>query len=547
MMGDIELQFDVISYTLIALLVGLLVIPVVLGKDPDIHPFALLRQSSVAPVRNPKESAVYRSLHTPPGYPLVSGLGLPAKEKYSNRSGDIRDIWKLAIEKGKGKLLSVKGKDLVEHDMNKLTNDIYSLGSHLHHAGAKRVAIYLPNDVENLVASFACAFYNITLIVLPFERSGVPDLSTLIRRTAPDILIAQAGQFPLAEIEEIELKEVVYVVEEASRHLDWTSSEDSKQKSVEYHEIVKSDVESTDPDVVINLDAPAVVIFGPKITDKIEIVEFSQRNIIAGVAAQSQVLPKSEQYNPTDVFVPVDSLADLYTRIHTYVALSAGSTVALSSIGGKHADLEKAVRNVNPTIIVSSPESLLELHRKTRGTMMEMWHGLIHFFQTRTLVNGGRIPQGNFFTRVNDYIRPEVGPNLRLVFVAESGGDPNSQALNSLDLCDLRTFFKSRVVYGLKHHKVAGPVTQCNVFDYRVKMPEKLPNRSKRISRKCAHFGGVTPAIEIKLRDVDNYTADSKDGPQGEVVVAGFAVSGGKETGLGFVGKWEPEGVLSYA
>lgn len=49
MMGDIELQFDIISYTLIALLVGLLVLPVALGKDPDIHPFALLRQSSVAP------------------------------------------------------------------------------------------------------------------------------------------------------------------------------------------------------------------------------------------------------------------------------------------------------------------------------------------------------------------------------------------------------------------------------------------------------------------------------------------------------------------
>jgi hypothetical protein len=70
-------------------------------------------------VRNPKESAIYRSLQTPPGYPLVSGFQLPSTQKYSSRSGDIRDIWKLAIEKGKGKLLTVKGANVKEDDIRK--------------------------------------------------------------------------------------------------------------------------------------------------------------------------------------------------------------------------------------------------------------------------------------------------------------------------------------------------------------------------------------------------------------------------------------------
>jgi hypothetical protein len=48
-MDGLELQFDVISYTLIALLVGIIALPVVFSKDADIHPFALLRQSAVAP------------------------------------------------------------------------------------------------------------------------------------------------------------------------------------------------------------------------------------------------------------------------------------------------------------------------------------------------------------------------------------------------------------------------------------------------------------------------------------------------------------------
>lgn len=267
---------------------------------------------------------------------------------------------------------------------------------------------------------------------------------------------------------------------------------------------------------------------------------------MAGVASQTVFLPKAERYSPDDVFLPIDTLSDMYTRIHTYVALSSGAKVVLNPIGGKYADLQKCVAAAKPTIIVASPESLFEVYRATRGAMIELWHGLIHFFQTRTL-KGGRVPQGNLLTRFNDYTRPEVGPSLRLVFVAESGGDEGSQALNSLDLSDLRVFLKCKVVYGLKHHRVAGPVTQCNVYDYRVQMPEKLPSKKEGIPRFCAHFGGVTPGLEIKLRDVEGYTAGDAQGPRGEVLVSGAPVSGYSETRLGFVGKWEPEAVLSYA
>ncbi|KAF8540352.1 hypothetical protein BDD12DRAFT_734836 [Trichophaea hybrida] len=547
MTGGIELQFDIVSYTLIALLIGFIVLPVVLSKSPDIHPFALLRQSSVAPVRNLKESAVYRSLQTPPGYPLVSGLQLATAQKYSSRSGDIRDIWKLAIEKGNGKLLSVKGVSIEEYDIQNITKQIHALGSHLKQLGAKRVAVHLPNDTENLVASFACAFYDLVLIILPFEPTGTPSINELLTRASPDVLVTQGGQLPLEEFKGANLKEIVLVVEEASQHLDWSEPIGST-KCIQYAEIVEKEAAPI-PDIDLDLDAPAVVIFGPKIGENIDIVEFSHRNIIAGVASQTVTLPKAEKYSPDDVFLPVDTLSDLYTRIHTYTALSSGSTVALNSIGGKHADVEKACKVAKPSVIVVSPESLVEMHRATRGHMMEMWHGLIHFFQTRTLKVDGRIPQGNFLTKINDYIRPEVGPNLRLVFVAESGGDESSQALNSLDLSDLRVFFKSKVVYGLKHHKVAGPVTQCNIYDYRVQTPLLLPNRNRGIPRYCAHFGSVTPGLEIKLRDVEGYTADDPEGPKGEVLVSGAPVAGERTswTSLKFVGNWKTEGVLSYA
>jgi hypothetical protein len=46
---ELALEFNVVSYTLIALLVGVVVLPVMFAKDPDIHPYALCRQSTVAP------------------------------------------------------------------------------------------------------------------------------------------------------------------------------------------------------------------------------------------------------------------------------------------------------------------------------------------------------------------------------------------------------------------------------------------------------------------------------------------------------------------
>ncbi|CCX10488.1 Similar to Long-chain-fatty-acid--CoA ligase 3; acc. no. O95573 [Pyronema omphalodes CBS 100304] len=540
MSGGIELQFDLISYTLIALLVGLIVVPLILSKDPDIHPYALLRQSSVAPVRNPKESAVYRSLQTPVGYPLVSGLQLPSVQKYSSRSGDIRDIWKLAIEKGKGKIIVAKGKDVEKHDINTLTKQIHALGTHLKNAGATKVAVHLPNCIENLVATFACAYYGFVLVILPFEPTGTPSISELLKQTSADILITQGGQLPLEEFKGSGLKEIVLVVEEASQHLGW-SGPIGEAKCGQFVDITKNEVEPI-ADIDIDLDAPAVVIFSPEVNGKIETVEFSHRNIIAGVAALAVTLPKNERYMPEDVFLPVDTLADLYTRIHLYTALSSGTTVALNSTGGKHADVELTCRVIAPTIIVVSPESLLEMHRATKSTMKEFLHGIVHYFQTKTLADG-RIPQGNFLTNFGGCPRPNVGGKLRLVFVVEAAGDKTSQAITSLDLSDARVFFKSKVVYGLKHHKVAGPLAQQNVYDYRVQA-EALP--SEKNPRKCAHFGPPTPGVEIKLRDMGEFTATDAEGPRGEVMISGAPVSGGQQA-LGFAGKWEKECVLSYA
>ncbi|KAK4696456.1 hypothetical protein P7C71_g1472, partial [Lecanoromycetidae sp. Uapishka_2] len=170
--------------TVIALvLVTCAVYPLFFDAEPDIHPLLLARQSAASHVRQPGESAVFRSLDVPPGYPLRTGLNVkdPGAPKWtSGRDGDLRDVWKRAVSgpvdsDGKptgeaGKVLTVLGKqEVIEYSFEKLSGEIIAVGQHMRNHGGNRIAVYLPNSVELLV----------TLFDLPAETSG---------DSAPDVL-----------------------------------------------------------------------------------------------------------------------------------------------------------------------------------------------------------------------------------------------------------------------------------------------------------------------------------------------------------------------
>ncbi len=155
--------------TIISLaLVTYLLYPVFTHRDPDTHPLLLSRQASASPVRQPGESAIYRSSEIPHGYPLRSGLNVkdPGAPKWtSGRDGDIRDVWNQAARgpvdsDGKsagapGKILTILGKEaVIEFGLIKLTKEINAIGRYVKNNAGSRVAIYLPNSVELLVTLF---------------------------------------------------------------------------------------------------------------------------------------------------------------------------------------------------------------------------------------------------------------------------------------------------------------------------------------------------------------------------------------------------------
>lgn len=166
--ADFFSSWNIWTTILIVILTFFLVYPLLTGKDPDTHPFLLARQAQIAPIRNSGESAVYRAIDIPHGYPLRAGLGVkdPGTPKWSaGRPGDLRDIWRSAVrgavkEDGtptgeKGKILTVLGREkVIEHNLDDLTLGINVIGQYVKRNNGQSVAVCLANSVELLSAIF---------------------------------------------------------------------------------------------------------------------------------------------------------------------------------------------------------------------------------------------------------------------------------------------------------------------------------------------------------------------------------------------------------
>lgn len=146
--------------TLIALaLFAFVAYPLIVWAEPDTHPLLLARQAAASPVRQPRESAVYRSTEVPHGYALKTGLSVrePGAPKWTaGKDGDLRDIWREAVNTTtKPTIVSVHGKESIsEHDYATISKLINIIGSHLQKSGSRRVAIYAPNSIQYLVTTF---------------------------------------------------------------------------------------------------------------------------------------------------------------------------------------------------------------------------------------------------------------------------------------------------------------------------------------------------------------------------------------------------------
>lgn len=251
---DLFQQWSISTTVIATLLFFYFAYPWLTWKDPDVHPFLLARQASPSPIRQPGESAVYRSIEIPYGYPLRAGLGVkdPGAPKWSSgRNGDIRDVWRQAArgplkDDGtsagpKGKFYTVLGREkVIERDFDSVTLEINVIGKHIQEAGGKKVAICLSNSVELLAGVFAAAFYGLEVILVPHGLT--PEVSTkLLSMASPDVLVAEAGSVDIASTlsDCPSLKHVMWVSRGDAQHMDFSEvPEGGKVQVSTWHSVV---------------------------------------------------------------------------------------------------------------------------------------------------------------------------------------------------------------------------------------------------------------------------------------------------------------------
>lgn len=469
----------------------------------------------------------------PPGAPLYT----------SGRDGDLRDIWrrvtgelpleKGAVSSGTANIMTVFGKDgVTDHNVADITKEITVIGKHLKEHGAKRVAIYLPNSLEFLVALFAGAFYDFVPILIPYNQPH-QTLVELLVKTNADSLIAEAGSVPLADVGKAvsSLRQVIWTVEKTSRHVDWNVVPEGIGGKIDvsvWHQLVQDQQNGS---VELPQDAGkaqnVVFLWQEGVGKPVEIVEFTQQNLAAATAALLSALPGSHRFNASDSFLPADTFTNSYTLCLTLAALYTHATVIINSVAGPGIDLTLATRSIAPTVAVVSAETAAKLHNTTTTSITSALKKLAHYLETRVL-SAGRLPTDTLLTRLFAPTRASVGTTpgkLRLLFISERAG-LNTPPLSSEDLSDLRIYTRARVLYALTAAKVAGAVTQTNIYDYR---------RAVTPSNKHSHFGVPLSCLELKLKDTPSHK-NTDERFAGEIVVSGASVSGG-QAALGVNGK----------
>ncbi|KAA8647005.1 uncharacterized protein ATNIH1004_005688 [Aspergillus tanneri] len=533
LISDVLADWNIYTTAIAGAIVAFVVLSFLSSKEPDIHPFLLARQSSAFPVRQPGESSSYRSLETPHGFPLRSGLNVkdPGAPKWtSGRRGDLRDVWKIAVrgavdENGQssgkqGKIYTVLGRKAIEHSLDQVTQDINIIGHHLQSCETKTVAICLTDSVELLAAIFAGAFYDFKIIIIPHNLDP-ESLSALLQKSQAEALIAEAGALDLSYVakENKQLRRVIWVAKLGSRHMDWNDVSEDVKSSLEvkvWHELIEEkknlaglDVPSWDP----SSPTPSLTTIWTSESGPGDFVEYKPENLISGIAGLTFSLPRNQRFGPTDLVLSIDSLSRSYPLCQIMAALYSNASIAVNSVAGESVDFALATVGVSPTVIVASSRTMAHYHDQFMEPNSGIITSLARWWHVRDL-DAGTMPSHGLVSQL-----ATVGPTaelsldkLRLLCISHRFDADREVRLTFDQLTDLRVLTGARTVYALTGPGIAGAVSQTNLFDY-------------RRFNGSSPFGAPLSSVEILLTGVD----EDKE-PEGQITVAGPAVISGKTT-----------------
>lgn len=335
---------------------------------------------------------------------------------------------------------------------------------------------------------------------MPYDQP-LETIVSLLQKSKADAIIAAVGSFPFDVITKSHpsLQQLIWVVDDGSKHMDWNEVPTGTGGAINvstWSEIIQEQNAAAGtelPTVDRTVKPKNVIAFWPSG----EMVEYTQANLISGIAGQLTSIPTTQRMTHADLFLPADSLTTIYPLVLTLGALFSNASVALNSVAGRSPDLVTATEGVAPTIVVASPSTLAQTHSETAARLNSPIYRLVHWFETRSLVQDGVMPITSVLSRFYDSLRPVLGTEsgkLRLIYVAAQPGS-DSTPLSAELLSDLRVYLRSRVIYALTAPQVAGAVTQTGLYDYRLD-DEKT---------KYSHFGAPVTSVEVFFKDTKEH------------------------------------------
>ncbi|KAI0374715.1 acetyl-CoA synthetase-like protein [Pilatotrama ljubarskyi] len=495
-----------------------------------VHPILLGRQSDVARVRNPTESAVYRNY----GTGILGRFPLrPAKEQQV--------------------LL-----DLVKPDADaprtlwstKITNPELRARAANVGAGLMRLAGLAPQESnvllllndgpEFIIADLALASHSIP----SFTLSSLSLLARVLESHPPSVIITQADFLQ-------QLLELIYDSNESSHHTIVVVGDIGSLKlpRVNNVRIVKwEDVEHEGA----SADKPALpvpdrndvftVSFFETPSGDLEGVQLTHQNLTAGVAATRALMPPSGLMTPLDTILSAYPLSSPYGRAIAYTAIFEGTGFATvdstkliqpegapTLTGLKDLSTTAAYRTSSPTILFVRPDHLTSLSDNIlREARKASW--LLNTLAWRHKLAGileGYITKQSLWDRlVFDRARVKVmgkgAGTVRAVIV--SGGPLEAQAVTPA-----RIALSVPVINAHAHPLVAGPVFASHALDLQT-FPTANPGASSTSAADAYAFTYLAPVgppsvnIEAKLTGVDDTAVEAGADPVGALHVRGPSV-----------------------
>ncbi|RHZ43817.1 hypothetical protein Glove_853g5 [Diversispora epigaea] len=514
------MEIDTLSVILLILIIFFTYLSIRNVPNPDVHPLLLSSQSDATKVRYPGESAIYRNVNTPHGFPQL--LSKPESDIKT-----IKDLFDSGLKRGDGGVKKClksgqrsEGGKYVWQTYEQIAERVTNFGSglikfmELTPKTDNLFGIFMNNRPEWVIADLASSYYSLVTVAIPHIPLFLSDVINQIQFTKIRGCIVAEEALP-----------IILSAASSCSGLKYLIIAGKGEVSEEYHERINSlglivstfeEIEeigkrSRIEHVIAASEDTATIVFSSDPSSKQSYgIELTHGNIVADVAGFLASIPNQQIFTSEDIHLSYLSLAHIFERITLAALLFSGSAIVFYS--GLLSNVLSDAEDVKPTIFVSEPEFLSKFHETMlntfgKGILFKQGYNSKH----QSLRMKGQLIKNSLWDRLTfNKVKDKLGGRVRIIFI--KSGPPISQS--TLDF--LRITIGCQVIQVYVSTQCSGIVTSNAFCDYQLRKATDNDDEE-------SHCGGPLRCNEIKLIDcVDKgFTVEDIPNPRGEICVRG--------------------------